>query len=87
MYLLYFKREFSKKRENCGVLARFGLFLAGITIISYDEFKDKYKSQNVIFLLIFHRNKFRFVCASDKVCVSVQSFRHTFLLFAEIPPR
>ena len=30
MYLMYFKREFDKKRENCGVLARFVLFRAGI---------------------------------------------------------
>ena len=30
MYLPYFKREFDKKRGNCGVLARFVLFLAGI---------------------------------------------------------
>ncbi len=30
---MYFKREFDKKHGNCGVLARFVLFLAGITII------------------------------------------------------
>ena len=29
-YQTYFKREFDKKRENSGVLARFVLFLAGI---------------------------------------------------------
>ena len=29
-YQTYFKREFAKKRENSGVLARFVLFLAGI---------------------------------------------------------
>ena len=29
-YRTYFKREFDKKRENSGVLARFVLFLAGI---------------------------------------------------------
>ena len=29
-YQTYFKREFDKKRENGGVLARFVLFLAGI---------------------------------------------------------
>ena len=27
---MYFKREFDKKRGNCGVLARFVLFLAGM---------------------------------------------------------
>ena len=30
MYQTYFKREFDKKRENSGVLARFVLFLAGM---------------------------------------------------------
>ena len=30
MYLPYFKREFGKKCENCGVLARFVLILSGI---------------------------------------------------------
>ena len=30
MYLTYFKREFAKKHGNCGVLARFVLFLSGI---------------------------------------------------------
>ena len=30
MYLPYFKREFDKRRGNIGVLAGFGLFLAGI---------------------------------------------------------
>ena len=30
MYYKYFKREFDKKHGNCGVLARFVLFLAGI---------------------------------------------------------
>ena len=29
-YQTYFKREFDKKRENSGVLARFVLFLAGM---------------------------------------------------------
>ena len=30
MYLTYFKREFAKKHGNCGVLARFVLFLSGM---------------------------------------------------------
>ena len=30
MYYTYFKREFDKKRGNCGVLARFVLILAGM---------------------------------------------------------
>ena len=34
-YQTYFKREFDKKRENSGVLARFVLFLAGITYRLY----------------------------------------------------
>ena len=29
-YQTYFKREFDKKRENSGVLAKFVLFLVGI---------------------------------------------------------
>ncbi len=32
-YQTYFKREFDKKRENSGVLARFVLFLSGIADI------------------------------------------------------
>ncbi len=29
-YYMYFKREFDKKHGNCGVLARFVLFLSGM---------------------------------------------------------
>ena len=44
-YQTYFKREFDKKRENSGVLARFVLFLSGIHkgdvgIVCFDEAVD-----------------------------------------------
>ena len=32
---MYFKREFDKKHENCGVLARFVLFLSGMAAGSF----------------------------------------------------
>ena len=47
-YQTYFKREFDKKRENSGVLARFVLFLAGILKLtsenqSFSEYVVEYE--------------------------------------------
>ena len=49
----YFKREFDKKRENSGVLARFVLFLAGMPAKN----KHEDKSERIDFRVCFNRRR------------------------------
>ena len=46
-YQTYFKREFDKKRENSGVLARFVLFLAGIIQAEFTYSRSKMRAIDI----------------------------------------
>ena len=65
-YQTYFKREFDKKRENGGVLARFVLFLAGmpdnviVRIRHFTTFLDETRPKSPLFYtfrVLFRRRK------------------------------